>query len=135
MANFALSVSQASGSKFKSNKNGKLPLVLACLNGNLPTNSGILDGSLAERLGIQVGKQYVIGISFRGYHNEEEFGKKYPNYDYVMVTKLGAGFEQLVAAQVVASMNFGFVGGTPTPTPTPVAQPTPEEETPEEEEA
>lgn len=119
MANFAVSASTASGSRFKSNKNGKMPLVLSCLNGTLPQNSGILDGSLAERLGIRAGCQYVIGITFRGYYKEEEFGKKFPNYDYVVVTKLGAGFEQLVAAQVVTAMDFGFTAGTPTPTPTP----------------
>jgi hypothetical protein len=122
--NIAVSVSQASGTSFKPNKHGVLPIILSPLNGVLPENSGVIDGSIASRLGLQVGGQYVLSISFREYY--EANGKKYPNYSYALVTRLGAGFEQMVAQQVVASMNFGFTpASTPTPheevlTPTPV---------------
>ena len=112
----AVSVTQASGDKFKANKHNKMPLILNGLNGTLPKNSGILDGTVSERLGIRAGGQYVIGIKLRGYYKKEEYGDKYPNYDYVLVTTLGAGFENLIAKQVVASMDFGFGAGTPTPT-------------------
>lgn len=135
ITNIAVSVSQASGSKFKMNKAGLLPVVLSPLNGVMPENSGILDGTIAARIGLIPGCQYVLAIAFRGYY--ENNGKKYPNYSYTLVTKLGAGFENMVAQQVVASMNFGFAGGTPTPnfnsnpaTPTPT--PEPEIEAPEE---
>ena len=116
--NIAVSVSQASGDKFKANRNMKFPLILSPLNGTLPTNSGVLDASVAERMGVQAGGQYVLAITFRGYYEAPD-GTKYPNYNYALVTKLGAGFENMVAQQVVASMNFGFGGGTPTPAPTP----------------
>ncbi len=124
--NIAVSVSQASGTSFIPNKHGVLPVILSPLNGVLPENSGVIDGSIASRLGLQVGGQYVLSIAFREYY--EANGKKYPNYSYAVVTKLGAGFEQMVAQQVVASMNFGFTSSsTPTPhesvvTPTPVEQ-------------
>ena len=121
----AVSVQQASGSAFKANKHTVLPVILSPLNGVLPENSGVLDGSIAARMGLEVGGQYVLSIAFRGYY--EANGKKYPNYSYSLVTKLGAGFEQMVAQQVVASMNFGF---TPNSTPVPHAEvltPTPVE--------
>ena len=123
--NIAVSISQASGTSFKPNKHGVLPIILSPLNGVLPDNSGVLDGTIASRLGLHVGGQYVISIAFTGYY--EANGKKYANYSYAVVTKLGAGFEQMVAQQVVASMNFGF---TPASTPTPHAEvitPTPVE--------
>jgi len=126
----AVSVSTANGSAFKSNKHGKMPLVLSPLNGTLPKNAGIIDGSIAERMGINPGCQAVLNINFRGYYAEETHGQKYPNYDYTVVTILGAGFEAQVAQQVVASMDFGFTpksAPSTTPTPTPlVATPTPE---------
>lgn len=114
--NIAVSVSQASGSKFKPNKHGKLPMILSALNGTLPVNSGIIDTTIAERMGLIPGCQAVVNITFRDYY--ESNGQRYPNYNYVLVTKLSAGFEQMVAERVVASMDFGFsTGATPTPTP------------------
>lgn len=123
MANVAVSISQASGSNFKPNKHGKLPLILNALNGMLPINSGVVDASVMERLGLVAGMQAVVAITPREDYVAAD-GKVYKNYNYVLVTKLGAGFEQMVAQQVVASMDFGFgsnipVAETPTPTPTP----------------
>ena len=123
MANVAVSISQASGSNFKPNKHGKLPLILNALNGMLPINSGVVDASVMERLGLVAGMQAVVAITPREDYVAPD-GKVYKNYNYVLVTKLGAGFEQMVAQQVVASMDFGFgsnipVAETPTPTPTP----------------
>lgn len=111
----AVSISQASGSKFKHNKHGVLPVVLSALNGVLPENAGILDGTVAQRLGLVPGQQVVLNINFRGFYEFD--GKKYPNYDYTLVTVLGRGFETMVAEKVVASMDFGF-GMSQTPTPT-----------------
>lgn len=126
----AVSVSQASGSKFKPNKHGLMPVVLSPLNGVLPENSGILDGSIAQRMGLASGGQYVVNVEYRG--TEEYNGKQYKNYSYTLVTKLGAGFENMVAQQVVQSMNFGFTPTVPTnhveaTTPTPEETPTPVE--------
>ena len=123
MANIAVSISQASGSNFKPNKHGKLPMILNALNGTLPLNAGIVDATVMERLGLQAGQQAVLSITPREDYVDSN-GKVYKNYNYVLVTKLGAGFENMVAQQVVASMDFGFgnnipVAETPTPTPTP----------------
>lgn len=126
--NVAVSVNRATGNKFKPNRNGVMPLILNALNGALPVNSGIIDGSIASGLGIEPNRQYVLSIQFRGYYKQEEYGTKYPNYNYVVVTSLGAGFEQLVSEQVVASMNFGFTPQS-APTPTSVVEtPTPIQE-------
>jgi hypothetical protein len=130
--NVAVSVSIAQGSNFKANKYGVMPLVLNALNGALPKNAGILDGTVANNLGLIPGGQYVLSITFRGEYVAPD-GTKYPNYNYVLVTKLGQGFESMVAQKVVESMDFGFgIGNAPiatvgatniTPTPTPTQTP------------
>ena len=123
MINIAVSISQASGNKFKPNKYGKLPFVLSPLNGILPENSGIIDATVAERMGLTSGSQAVISISPRPDYITAD-GKVYKNYNYALVAKLGNKYQDLVAEQVVASMNFGFTSqaATPTPTPTPVEE-------------
>jgi hypothetical protein len=139
--NVAVSISQASGSAFKPNKHGKLPLILNALNGFLPPNSGVVDATILERLGLSSGQQAVLNISPREDYVDSS-GRVYKNYNYVLVTRLGQGFENMVAQQVVSSMDFGFIKAVPvvaTPTPTPVVveeTPTPVvatvvEETPE----
>lgn len=130
MINIAVSISQASGSKFKPNKYGKLPFVLSPLNGILPENSGIIDATVAERMGLTSGSQAVLSISPRPDYIAPN-GTVYKNYNYALVARLGNKYQDLVAEQVVASMNFGFTSPsvTPTPTPTPVEEeftPTPE---------
>ena len=123
--NIAVSISQASGSKFKANKHGQLPLILSAINGTLPENAGIIDYTVAERMGLKAGHQAVLNIQFRGFY--EANGTKYPNYNYTLITILGGGFERMVAEKVVASMDFGFSFGT---TPTPVIYEA-DEETPQ----
>lgn len=126
---FAVSVSTASGSKFKPNKHNVLPLVLSPIQGTLPLNAGILDGTLAQRLGIQSGFRYVINIVFEKMNVVG--GKQYPQYQYSVVACLGQDFDKMVAEKVVASMQFDFnfsVGRTSTSVATPITAP---EETPE----
>ncbi len=128
---FPVSVSTASGSKFKANKHGVLPVVLSPIQGQLPTNAGILDGTLAQRLGLQSGFRYVINIVFEKYNKVGE--KQYPQYQYSVVACLGQDFDKMVAEKLVASMQFDFNFGAPrTSTSAPITAPiTASEETPE----
>lgn len=103
---FPVSVSTASGSKFKMNKNGVLPVVLSPIQGTLPTNAGVLDGTLAERLGLKSGYRYVLNIQFLQMNKVGD--KLYPQYSYSIVSCLGQDFDKLVAEKLAASMDFNF---------------------------
>ena len=115
--NIAVTASKVTSDKFRPNRHGEMPLILRPLNGTMPKNSGILDGTVAKSLGIEPNGQYVLSINFRSTYTNSE-GVEYPNYDYNVITRLGKGFEAMVAEKVVESIDFGFAS-TPTPTPTP----------------
>lgn len=129
---FAVSVSTASGSKFKPNKYGVLPVILSPIQGSLPINAGVLDGTLAQRLGIQSGFRYVINIVFEKYNKIGD--KQYPQYQYSVVACLNQEFDKMVAEKVVASIQFDFNFGGRTSTSVATPEETPEktpEKTPE----
>jgi hypothetical protein len=127
---YPVSVSTASGSKFKPNKHNVLPVVLTSIQGSLPVNAGILDGTLAERLGLKSGFRYVLNIQFVQMNKVGE--KSYPQYSYSIVACLGQDFDKMVAEKLVSSMSFDFnFGATSTSVPAPIPTAT-SEETPEE---
>ncbi len=112
---FPVSISTASGSKFKRNKNNVLPVVLTAIQGTLPANAGILDGTLADRLGLKSGFRYVLNIQFVQMNKVGD--KYYPQYSYSIVACLGQSFDKLVAEKLVSSMSFGFNFAPQTSTP------------------
>lgn len=123
--NLAVSISQASGSKFKPNKHGVLPFILSPLNGIMPQGAGVIDGTLLQRMGLGEGQQAVLNITRAADYTAPD-GKVYPNYQYTLVAKLGLGYENMVAQAVVASMNFGFTAAAPMTAPEVIAPPIPE---------
>ena len=112
---YPVSISTASGSKFKPNKHNVLPVILTPIQGSLPANAGILDGTLAERLGLKSGFRYILNIQFVQMNKVGD--KQYQQYAYSIVSCLGQDFDKMVAEKLVGAMSFDFNFGAPAPAP------------------
>ncbi len=65
-----------------SDKNGKYPVMLNCIAGTMP-NRNVLSGTVAENLGIEVGKSYLMQVRETGF--DKLFGR---DFTFVKIREL-----------------------------------------------
>lgn len=56
-------------------KNGFAPVLLSAHNGNLPTNGRVISGTVAQRSGLEVGKNYAVKVTLTKI--DEQYGEQY----------------------------------------------------------
>lgn len=106
---FVVKVNQFSGSTNRpatADKNGFAPVLLSAHNGTLPSNARVISGTVANRAGMEVGKNYAVKVTLTGIDNQ--YGEQY-QYEVVgelttmeVITKLKE-FGQGVVQKVVTT--------------------------------
>jgi hypothetical protein len=47
-------------------KNGQFPVILSAHNGTLPSNARVISGTVADRAGLEIGKNYAVKVVLTG---------------------------------------------------------------------
>lgn len=75
---FVVKVNQFQGSADRpatTDKNGFAPVILSSHNGTLPERSRVISGTVAQRAGLQVGKNYAVKVTET--HVDPVYGPQY----------------------------------------------------------
>ena len=77
---FVVKVNEFQGSTARpatSDKNGQFPVILNAHNGTLPANARVLSGTVAQRAGLEIGKNYAVKVILTGVDTTPQKG--FPN--------------------------------------------------------
>lgn len=80
-------------------KNSKYPVMLQCIAGTMP-NRNVLSGTVAEKLGIEIGKSYLMQVRETGY--DKQFGR---DFTFVKIRELETAADVVVTSKDLGKPN------------------------------
>lgn len=95
----AVSITPFSGT-ITPDKNGNMAVMLQLIAGKMP-NRNVLSGTVAERLGIEIGKSYLMQVRERGI--DDTFGS---DYTFIKVKELETGEDLIKSIKLLGLPNI-----------------------------